>query len=379
MFKKVIVFIALAGLSAFGLYTIERLGGAKQNDEQIASHSFLSEIAISSNKPNPEQTEPRFEDDNQAVTSSPNEETDQLGNDNYIVDCPITGILEEAEQNKYFSNIQAYFTSLNNAESRDEKLWHALFTHPSANSSRLDKLITYQNRFGNDPIVMLDILRECGINSADPRCTQSMLDKAIKSDQKNGAMWYNLIQVYAAKGEEKALMGAIDELIKSPFFEDGYVRYIQQYLLALKGSQTNTTSLNLLAAFGQAAAITQPSAIATWCIKNSIHLAKGQSCLQFAYYLETQSVTYYDKLIGLQIQERIYEDQGNSEAFKNRVKNRQPLDFILINKASDLMFFDEKLLSTWFTNFEALGEEEAFRLLYQEAINLSKNENYKPC
>jgi hypothetical protein len=380
--KKVIVSVVIATAIAIALvlanrtsfYTSEQSDSAEPNANIITTSPVPTKMAMLGNSMSETQTDPELASGGQVPSNEA-----LADQHDYIVDCPQYQPFNEEGAGIYYTAITDYFASLINANSQDEQLWYALFANPTEGSSRLDMLIDYNKRFANDPLAALGILRECATSAADTLCEQSLLDEAIESDPNNGAMWYNLANIYAVRNEDEAAVNAINELIESPFFNDGYIQNIQMFLLALEGSQSNQTGINLMSAIGTAAAFTAPGTVATWCNKNSTHPIKSQSCLQLGIYLETQSKTLFDQSIGEAIQELIYEAQGNNEAFKQRLNKREAPDRVLTIKAGNLLFYDEKLMSAWLSNFQKSGEAAAFRLLYEEAIVLSKNENYRPC
>ncbi|KGJ93710.1 hypothetical protein [Colwellia psychrerythraea] len=286
---------------------------------------------------------------------------------------------EEEDKNKteqYLQSSESYF-------SMADPLYYALYATPPEGENRLSLLFEYFEQDPSNPIVASDIISLCA-NSSDNRCTKSLIKQAISFDRDNGATWLYAANFYAAKDDIENFINSIVELEKSQLFNERYGEKLLLYTNALEGSPQNNFQANIIAAIGKLATAESNgySSIIQWCIRDLQESIKTNACLSLGQQLERRSIRIGSKVIGITLQSKISEFQGNIEAIKLRQKKIQSLTDSLrgniTEKSHYMMLLDDRLMRFWLNNLDLYGEIESMRLVAKETETLYKDE-YSVC
>mgnify|MGYP000629448156 CR=1 FL=1 len=278
-------------------------------------------------------------------------------------------------------NITQHLESLDDFFSEAAPLYYALYANPPDDETRLDLLFEYYDQLPNSPVVSMDLISLCA-NSSDKRCTANFINDAIASDSNNGAIWVGAISFYATKGDDEGVMDSIEALEKASLFNERYGEKTLLYAQALEGSTSNDFNVNAIAGLGKAAS-TFPaySPITRWCEQGLDEPVQANACLTLGKQLETRSKTLISKAIGIALQKKVFESEGDTDAIQLIEKKRRELtqspEGGLFKKASIMLLLDERLLRSWLHNLDFHGELESQRLLVEEAeVLYEENENY---
>jgi len=279
---------------------------------------------------------------------------------------------------------QQYFTELSQSNDEKKRLVYALYSGLSKEQSRLDLIEQYISNFSPSPLIMMDVVTQCALNSAHNICNDDLIEKAIKSDPDNGAMWLNVASYYASKNQHDNTLNALRELVKAPSYNGYEFAGVQLFIDASNGSSNNEFSARAITALGlMAAKSIAINPIFDYCTTNIVNDSKkAQACLTMAGHIERNAKSTLTTLIGNGIQQKIYHAEGNISAEKQTKENSKVLRSSFGDhsyKAIDLTMFDEALFRQWIDNIQEFGETKASNMLVKEAEELSKNQYYNPC
>jgi len=279
---------------------------------------------------------------------------------------------------------QQYFTELSQSNDEKKRLVYALYSDLSKEQSRLDLIEKYLSNFSPSPLIMMDVVTQCALNSAHNICDDDLIEKAIQSDPDNGAMWLNVASYYASKNQHDNTLNALKELVKSPLYNGYEFAGVQLFIDASNGSSHNDFSARAITALGlMAAKSIAINPIFDYCTTNIVNDSKkAQACLTMAGHIERNAKSALTTLIGNGIQQKIYNAEGNISAEKQKKENSKALRYSFDDhsyKAIDLSMIDESLFRHWIENIQEFGETKASDMLVKEAEELSKNQYYNPC
>ena len=303
------------------------------------------------------------------------EETSNEGN---IVECSLESFVEEEVDIE--AQLQ-HFQSLSRSTSQDRQLEYILFAQ-LPDKSKLELLLEYNDKFPNNSLALMETVSLCTFIS-NSKCNKSLIDVAIASDKDNGAMWLHSALFFASKSDDESVLTSISELIKTPFFNEKYGERIKLYAQALEGSGAYDFHTNIVGGIGvESARPTGFMHILKWCKENGA-ITKINACLQLGSNLEKRSKTGMSQVMGMHIQKLIYKAEGNIELAHSLEEASEtlmkPLYSKEFNKASSLMFHNEKLLRHWLENLDVLGELESAEVLIEEAIYISQEKGINLC
>lgn len=278
------------------------------------------------------------------------------------------------------ARVSKFFDSLASSNNEADALYYALYAEPPQTQSRLDLLFDYDDKQPSSPIISTDLISLCA-NSADKRCNESFVEHAISADRDNGASWMNAILFYAAKGNDKAVINAIDTLAKTSLFNERFGEKALLYTQSLESSATNQFNANAVTGIAKSASsLPTYSSAFKWCKQHLDQIDKANACLTLGEQLDTRSKTLLGQTVGITLQSMVYEAQGNDEAVR-LLKNKQQVrndvsSSVSFHKASLMMMLDERLLRHWLDNLDFYGEVESQRILVEETKRLyEENEN----
>lgn len=292
-----------------------------------------------------------------------------------IFECIPELSFDEEARNK---QIDQYLQSLGEHQSTDSSLYYALFSPVPSGGSRIDLLFEHYEQQSDNPIYSLVLSSSC-VNAKDARCTSALISNIIDTDRNNGAIWLNAIAFYAAKRNDPAVIGSIDALATSDFFNERFGEGAFLYAQALQASEFNDFNVNALQGVTISAQNTPPfSPITQWCKQGVAVQEKAQACQLLGEQLESRGKTLITQLVGISLQQMVFESQENTQGTARLENTRHKL--MTGNrpspKASIMMMLDERLLRGWLDNVDFYGEVESQRLLTEEAeLMYEQNEN----
>ena len=371
MFKKILTLSIIVILLSFVFLNKDAL-----NEDKNAQSTFTASKATIPNKVQ-EQTILPSEKNTQVQIESIDNEVDS----GYIVECNSE---LQIDGDKYFESQQQFLQSLSSSNHQDKQLAYTLFSEPEKGKSKLDLLMEYNEHFPNNSIALMEALSICSYDLENKLCNQHLVDIAIDSNKNNGAMWLQATLFYISKGDDQKAIDSIRELAKSSFYDEKFGEKMKIFTQALEGSETNNFAINVITGLGVVAAnFSSMSKLVAWCKDETNDPDKVNACLQLGSNLASRSKTTLNQMIGLSIQQSIFDAEGNNKAYQIAEEKKQKMMSVIQTedylKAYFLMLQDERLLRHWLNNIDTLGESESSILLVEEAITLSQDKKYSPC
>jgi len=296
----------------------------------------------------------------------------------YIVQCDLNQIQTTPAVE------QQYFTELSQSNEQNKQLVYTLYSPLAKDQSRLDLIEHYLNNFSPSPLIMMDAVTQCALDSAHNICNNDLIEKAIESDPDNGAMWLNIASYYASKNQQGHTLNALRELMKSPSYNGYEFAGVQLFIDESDGSSNNDFSTRATTALGlMAAKSIAIKPMFDYCTTNIVNDSdRAHACISVGRHIEHNAKSALTTLIGNGIQRKIYNAEQNVDAEEQTKENSKSLRYEFDDhsfKAIDLSMFDETLFKHWLDNIQKFGETKASGMLVNEAQELSKNKNYKPC
>jgi len=309
----------------------------------------------------------------------------QLNNiedENYILTCQTPLNHEEAYAEEKLKPFHDY---LNNSTTPEHQLAAIFFASDTQQVSKLDLLHTFHQEHPMNKLALMELIGLCSENVDHSACSTDLFNRASQIDGDNGALWLQIANYHAAKGNKQATLNAINKVNKANDFDSYYYQYLDLFMSASKGTLDVSDNLRAIAGLGYHAAIAFYIRDFTKFCTSTENLVndKNQACLALGKILEERGKTRLFSAVGLAIQEKIYQAEGNNP-LSTKAKARKealynPAEIALHNKAGDLMLRDPKLFQFWLRNGMNYGEHKAINMLIIEVISLSKNKNYNPC
>jgi hypothetical protein len=308
-------------------------------------------------------------------TKHANSQKENNINERYIVNCESELSLMAPE---YRAVLNKQVMSFASSPLREQKLVYALFSLSPALTEKIDRLellFSFDKNFPNEPLILMDALNLCA-GSKNAKCTDEFINYAIQADPQNGAMWLHALAVFASQGEDSKMFEAISRLEKANIFNERYSERILRFTDVMETSEANNFSLNLEYAIGvEAARFMSYSPVVQWCKEGVADIRKSSACLTLGRNIAERSSLALPKLIGLALEEFVYEHESNSLALFELEEQRQRILSPLNNDETTLAFSllrrDEKSLRLWLANIESIGESQALKALVEEAIKVS--------
>ena len=298
-----------------------------------------------------------------------------------IVQCDLKSLEIELKNN---DGIIDFMQSLGLSSSVDDQVAYSLFSPPTQGKIRLDLLKEFNQQFGDNKYVLMDLIGYCIGKIADKSCNQNLLDSAIAIEGDNGALWFKVASYHARRGDDQATQNAIKELIEAPFYDDYEFKYLELFMDAAKGAPKYNFSANAIIALGVNSS--KPrwfGDISKFCGRpDQVNDQIADLCLNLGRILEQRSQALLLNNFGIQLQKRIYRAQYNEQAFllldqKSNLPSAMTSD--AFNQAVGLSLFDPDLFQAWLNNLTEYGEEQAAKMLIEQAILLSSDQHYNPC
>jgi hypothetical protein len=302
------------------------------------------------------------------------------GQGDYIVDCG------EPDYNQFQMDGEKaaeYFQSLTLAKAPQEQLAYALFSNLADGVSRLGNLLIAQAQV-DDPMVSAEIIRLCSVIGYSEQCDTSVVNNAVSHAPNNRNVRLNAVYYFAKYGTDDEVLQSIQELSNTAVFANDSTTLIDIYTQSLNDAGIGTFPGNTLNAFGiEAAQAWGGNSIIEWCKKNLTDPLKADACLTFLSDLEKRSKLIIWQNIAVSMKRFIYENIGNIELAKEAEarlqKTKALMNDISTPETSNLLSINEKLARAWVKNRKELGEIEAFRILEEDAIFLSRGPKSLVC
>lgn len=285
----------------------------------------------------------------------------------------------QGQDEAYYASIEDYLSSLNDAVLYEQKLAYALFGEFQTlknEGERFQLLMEFDQSFPKTPLILMDALNICA-TSPRQACTDEFVNYALSADYENGAMWLNAAMIYASKGNDSAVLEMIAGIEKANVFNERRGERITVFVNALSAAPEPDFASNLMAGFGAEAARTIGYApITNWCKQGANEAQIASACLSLGRSLDIRGTTSLSRLIGIAIQQLIYEGEQNSEAIEQLEQRAASLRQVHQSgdaaKAFELFQNDGKRLRQWLANIDNIGENAATQALIDEAIEVSR-------
>jgi len=306
--------------------------------------------------------------------------------ENYILACQTPFDYEKAYKEANIKEKLAPFHHfLKESNTAEHRLAAILFATDDQQASKLEQLHDYIQEYPNNKLALMKVIGLCSENVEHSACSQVLFDRASQIDGDNGALWLQVANYQAAKGNTPATLEAMENVIGTTDFNDYYYDNLALFMDASKGTLDVSFTKRAITGMGYHAAITLHIRNFTKFCTATDNLAnnKNQTCILLGKALEERGKNLLFNVVGIAIQDKIYQAEGNGELSTKAKARRKffldPVKTALHNKAGDLMLHDPKLFQFWLRNAIHYGEHKAINILIKEAISLSKNKNYNPC
>lgn len=326
-----------------------------------------------------EETTPESPNNNVEKEVTSRKPTEQ----DYIVHCDSTTTENSSNIDEEFNDFAQH---LQQSNSPDKQLAYILFTSQSDEEHQLELLQSYNKKFSGNKRVLMDIVGLCSITMNHKYCDESLLKQAIELDGDNGALWLQIANFHAAKGNTPATLEAIEKAITATHFNEYYFDKLALFMQTSKGALDVDFSHRAITGLGyHAATSVWISEIAKFCTEEKNYSNRhNQLCLALGKTMSTQNNSLIANAMGLNIQSQIYKKEHNEELHLKAEKQKSTIMQKSINhdlyfQAQTLMLVDEKLFNFWLTSVIEQGKAIADEMLIKEAITLSKNPYYQPC
>ncbi len=320
-------------------------------------------------------------------------DSDQTSNSPYIITCEFIDESEDALDNldemsdefdKYLESTSSLSSQLAANTDVNSQLVLAFMVDISTPDKRVELLKNILDKDPSNKLANWDLLNTCS-SPIQTKCTESMLENAKEIHHQNAAMWLSMVNTAQQRSDTSLTEEGLKHLIAEPSFNDYYSEYLitadKAFRAAENGKLTDEQSLAIFHIAVQS--IPPFVGILEFCRKNTLnkdHLSN--LCLEAGKRMSFSSNTAISRMIGYAIQKDALTNLGNEvelESLKIKRDKAAYYDSILWKKASSLIKYDPELYERWFRNLVELGENEAAKLLIEEAIELSKDVYYQPC
>ncbi len=353
--------------------------------------SASDEIVTDKEHSGPESTEEANESSEQLLPTSleqnrvpkaveqekPAEFNDDIG----ALEC-VTNIAFDNEE--YEHEIGDYFSSLADAEGKEQQLLYTLFS-PAEDDKKSKQLVDYieSGNLSGSEIVALNAIASC-TNALETHCDEKFLNQVVQYDSQNGVMWFYQSLAYLRLGNEQAAIAAIAEVPKSPFFNARMGEEALLYAEALNQSERDKFSINAFAGFQQAMMrVPFFSGLTNWCKNETNEMAIANACLTIGRELSERSTLTIDNMIGFSLQESAYSWLQDDAALADIQAKRDSTQQINADDSffvtSIMIMLDERLARRWLTLVDNYGEYETQQILNKEAKELYQNDQNLIC
>jgi cell division septum initiation protein DivIVA len=319
--------------------------------------------------------------------------TDATSDTPYIITCEFIDenkdVLEEIDEmsdefDKYVDSTNRLSESLTSKTDTESQLVKVFLSENSNPDDKVNALINILTNSPNNKIASWSLLNTCASESSS-KCSKELIAKARNIHHQNAAVWITVITTAHQNSDHAVVQEALEQLIAAPIFNDYYSEYLvvaERVFRNVENGKLNeeqTTALPYLAV----QSIPPITGILEFCKMNTMgndHFAN--LCLEAGKRMVFSSKTALSKMVGYGVQKHAFASLRNDSAIDElEIQRKQSAyyDSILWKKASSLLKYDPELYDRWFRNLVEFGENEAAKLLIEEAIELSNDESYQPC
>jgi len=309
--------------------------------------------------------------------------SDKSTTENYIVQCDLTDNEGSLNTDEEFIDFAQH---LQQSNSPDDQLAYILFSSQSDAAHQLTSLLAYNQKFAGNKRVLMDIVGLCSHSNNLDTCTDTVLNQAIELDGDNGALWLQIANLHAAKGNASATLEAIEQVITTTHFNEYHFDKLALFMQTSKGALDINFGQRAITGLGyHAATSVWLSKITNFCVEERLDTARHhQLCLALGKTMAVQNNSLVANAMGLNIQSQIFKQEQNEELHLKAEKEKSAIMQKSVNhelyfQAQTLTLVDERLFNFWLTSVMEQGEAKADEMLIKEAITLSKNPYYQPC
>jgi len=240
----------------------------------------------------------------------------------------------------------------------------------------------------DNALILWNALHHCS-SRRDPAAAfcggDSLRERALAVDGDNGAVWLRIAAYRSADGDVEGSLDALQRATSAPGFDNYWFEHIQLFDRALAAAGERDEAQRLLHAIGMAAAIVGDEfMIAGICPDMSESRVDWRyACLRAAERIERDSGTMMGRLVGIALQETLYELDGDEDARAAAAEResalKQAIDERVTPDALTVFYRDARVQHDYLDVGEADGEFAALEFVRSEAERLAALPGYDPC
>ncbi|MEM8501130.1 MAG: hypothetical protein AAF542_24160 [Pseudomonadota bacterium] len=170
------------------------------------------------------------------------------------------------------------------------------------------------------PLALVSLLRGCSANPDVSECGAQLHELVRDGDKQNGVYWFLLANWQLAQGKEEHVEDLLGQAASSPVYNSYWATTVSAFDKALERHFKLAEHWRALTASGFAGAVAlddyQP--LFEFCKREGVAFTHRRSeCARFAEQLENNGMTVFDLTIGLVLQFRMAQLEGNQELVKS--------------------------------------------------------------
>lgn len=338
-------------------------------------------LFIKKNDIGKENTEVSLLDVNVEPQTHPDLSSEVNTNDDFIISCESSKTYEE-HLNEFKNNAQNHLKSFKDSTVKEHKLAYILSNTNAKELSRVESLKKFVDEFPQSKLGNWMLLTACGALESN-RCDDSLELDAITENGDNAALWFNIANLRAKRNDIEGVVGAIQEGLTAPHYNE----YWSEQVALVENVLQDTTPLSyierVIGAMEVAGGGIWHADVLDFCREHSNRVDIAEACLGLGEKLAKTSKTIILKIFGLAIQDSFYKAHNNDSELVALREQTDKLNEWLTGKswakANKLKLYDENLTRGWIEKVKSEGELAASEYVIEEALRLSRDNNYNPC
>ena len=318
--------------------------------------------------------------DNSSDRGSSSEDTQERACTNYSED---ELAIFEQERLDYFEELsvreQASLTD-------DEKLATALFTNYLDSKKRLKALLATE-QYATNALVALEILNHCSNKEGQKLCSNELISSITNVHRDDSEIWLHATHYFVATEQFELANDAIEKATQASYATSKLsetIRFYNQTLSKAHSGSVGELNTNTVKAFGIYASYSLPSysTITNWCHESINDVQIAQACLKLGLHWEKRGTDLIDNMIGLSIQEMVYQSENNEKMVEIAKQKKADLHTFLGSidqKAMYLMTSNERLLNSYLEYYVTQGEMGAIEAIANDITEFKETKAYADC
>ena len=318
---------------------------------------------------------------------------DSIPSSPYIVTCDsfdedknASKELEEmsSEYENYLNSTKQLTEPLKYNLDSDSQLVRAFLLDDSNGDKRIEILTNILNSDPDNKLANWDLLNICTAESSN-KCAKELLANARDIHHQNAAVWLTAINTAYNNSDNSMAQVALEQLIAAPIFNDYYSDYLVIAERVFRTVENGELNEEQVAALPQLAVQSIPPIIGIleFCKSNTPENDHfSHLCLEAGKRMVFSSKTALSRMVGYAVQKSALTSMNNQTALAAlEIKKEQAAYYnsLTWKKASSLLEHDSELYDQWFKNLVEFGENDAAEKLILDAVELSKDNSYRPC